>query len=145
MVAWIPAARTAMKVAPFALEIARQLDRQLRPHVLAYQFARSVDGWVGKWTSPEGGHWLVFNHPSGEMLRAFPPLKRSEAELVEREFDRGTLEHHSDLPEAKVRDAAMAIRSGPGRTRRRLTGGEGEDEVIDVEVIDVDRDDPPGR
>ncbi len=142
MVAWIPAARTAMKVAPFALEIARQLDRQLRPHVLAYQFARSVDGWVGKWTSSEGGHWLVFNSPSGELLRAFPPLMRSEAELVAREFDRGTLEHHSDLPEARVRDAAIAIKSGPGRSRRRLTG-KGDHEIIDVEVIDIDRDDPP--
>jgi len=142
MVAWIPAARTAMKVAPFALEIARQLDRQLRPHVLAYQFARSVDGWVGKWTSSEGGHWLVFNSPSGELIRAFPPLKGSEAELVDREFDRKTLEHHSELPEARVRDAAIAIKSGPGRSRKRLTG-KGDDEIIDVEVIDIDRDDPP--
>ncbi len=143
MVAWIPAARTAMKVAPFAIEMARQLDRQLRPHVLAYQFARSVDGWVGKWTSSEGGHWIVFNHPSGQLLRAFPPLRASEAEVVDRELDRGTLEHHRDLPEAKLRDAALAIRSGPGRTKRRLSGGKGDDDIIDVEVIDIDRDDPP--
>jgi hypothetical protein len=145
MVAWIPAARTAMKVAPFALEIARQLDRQLRPHVLAYQFARSVDGWVGKWTSSEGGHWLVFNHPAGELLRAFPPLGTAETDVVERELDRGTLAHHSELPEAKVRDAALAIRGGPGRSRRRLSGSQEADEIIDVEVIDIDRDDPSGR
>lgn len=145
MVAWIPAARSAMKVAPIAFEVARQLDRQLRPHVLGYQFARSVDGWVGKWTSSEGAHWLVFNRPSGELLRAFPPLKRSEADLVDREFDRGTLQHHSDLPEARVRDAAIAIRSAPGRSRRRLSAGKDAADIIDVEVIDIDRDDPPTR
>ena len=111
MVAWIPAARTAMKVAPFALEVARQLDRQLRPHVLAYRFARDVDGYVGRWTSGDGGHWVVFGRPEADLLRAFPPLPRGERELLERELDRSTLRHHSELPEAKV--AQTAARFSP--------------------------------
>lgn len=138
MVAWVPVARTAVRVAPVALEVARQLDRQLRPHVLAYRFARSVDGWVARWSSSEGGHWVVFTRPEGGLLRAFPPLPPGEAEVAERELDRSILRHHDRLPEARVRDTAARL-AARGRSDRTFGGPE----PIDVEVIEVERDDPP--
>ena len=106
---WFPAARTAMKVAPFAFEMARQLDRQLRPHLLAYRLARDVDGLVGRWTSDEGGHWVVFARRDAEPLRAFPPLPTGELQILERELDRTTLRHHTALPEARVRDTTTRL------------------------------------
>ena len=63
---WFTAARPAIKVAPLAFEVARQLDRQLRPHLLAYRLARDVDGLVGRWTSDVGGPWVVFARRDAE-------------------------------------------------------------------------------
>lgn len=137
MVAWIPAARTAMKVAPFAFEAARQLDRQLRPHVLAYRLARDVDGFVGRWTSSDGGHWVVFPRRDAEPLRSFPPLVKAETEIAASEIDRTSLRHHSELPEARV--ATAASRFGSGGRSLPSRGAE----PIDVEVIEINRDEPP--
>jgi hypothetical protein len=128
VVAWGSAIRTAVKVAPVAFEVARQLDRQLRPHVLAYRAAREVDGYVGRWTDGDGTHWVVFTEPAAEPLRAFPPLSDEEAELASREFDRSTLMHHSQLPEAKAVGTAVRIRTSlPGAVTRRRPGGGSEE------------------
>jgi hypothetical protein len=124
MVAWFPAAKTAMKVAPFALEAARQLDRQLRPHLLAYRVARDIDGFVGRWTSDEGAHWVVFATREVPLLRAFPPLPVGEVQLLETALDRAQLRHHTDLPEGRVRDKAVHLRRGlPGGSREPDDGG----------------------
>lgn len=117
-----PAVRTAVKVAPFAIEIARQLDRHLRPHVLAYRLAHEVDGYVAAWTSGEGAHWIVFARPNADPIRAFPPVAPGELELIGREIDRTTLRHHRDLPEAKLRERTSKVVHAPGRVvgkRRR--------------------------
>jgi hypothetical protein len=98
------AARLAFKVAPIALEVARQVDQKVRPHVRAYNLARAVDGVVGSWTDQDGTHWVVFDEVDGRPLQAFPPLSEAQMALVATELDRGTLQHHSDLPEATVRD-----------------------------------------
>lgn len=120
MVAIGPALRVALKVAPIALEVTRQLDRQLRPHLLAYGAARSVDGYVGRWVGESGSHWVVFASPTDAPLKVFPPLSEVELDVVARELDRSTLRHHSELTEAKARDAALSIRSAPAKTLGRL-------------------------
>jgi hypothetical protein len=103
MVAIGPAVRVAIKVAPVALEVARQLDQKLRPHVRAYQLARSVGGVVGSWTVDDGTHWVVFKHSGGHPLQAFPPLPAAELEMAAREIDRSTLKPHTELPEHRVK------------------------------------------
>lgn len=122
MVAWGSVARTAIKVAPVAMTVARQLDRQLRPHVLAYRLARDVDGYVGRWTSDEGNHYVVFARRDATVLRVFPPVPGPEIDVIEHELDRGSLRHHGDMTEAKVRDTTSRVVGGPsnlgGRRRR---------------------------
>jgi hypothetical protein len=117
MVAWLPLAQRALKYTPMALAAARQLDRQLRPHVLAYRLARDVDGLVGRWTSDEGNHYVVFPSREGSPVRVFPPVSTEERRLLEREIDRSVLQHHSELPEAKMGQGLRGV------TRRR--GGSG--------------------
>ena len=123
---WAPAAMLARKVAvPMALEVARQVDRQLRPHFLAYRFARDVDGYVARWTGEKGPHFVVFSERHGPPVRSFPPLPADEAELAHREIDRTQLRHHDDLPEARLARAGGTIAAVPGRLRHR---GEGDEE-----------------
>jgi hypothetical protein len=98
-----PAIRVAIKVAPVALEVARQLDQKVRPHVRAYQLARSAGGVVGSWTVEDGTHWVVFNHAGGRPLQAFPPLTEAQLEMAAREIDRSTLKPHTELPEHAVK------------------------------------------
>jgi|AntRauTorckE6833_2_1112554.scaffolds.fasta_scaffold215454_1 hypothetical protein len=120
---WSPVIRTAVKVAPVALEVARQLDRQLRPHVLAYQAARDVDGYIARWTAGDGAHWVVFPDRVEPPLRAFPPLTAEERTLVHEQLDRATLRHHSELPEARVRATGSRLAATPRRlTRARRSG-----------------------
>jgi hypothetical protein len=117
---WAPAAALARKVAvPMAIEVARQVDRQLRPHVLAYRFARDIDGHVARWTGEKGPHFLVFSDIGGAPIRSFPPLAPAEAELADRELDRSLLRHHAELPEARLARAGESIAAVPGRLRRR--------------------------
>lgn len=114
--------RAAVKATPVALEVARQLDRRVRPHVLAYQLARSVDGVVGSWTDDDGLHWVVFEHRDGDAVRAFPPLSDRELRVAERRIDRGSLRSHRDLPEEAVRGRAQQVAEAPARlmaARRR--------------------------
>lgn len=125
MVAIGPAARIAFKYGPIALEAARRLDKQLRPHVLAYSLASSVDGYVGRWTTDKAAHWIVFPSVDGEPLRSFPPLSVTELALADRELDRTALRHHRDLPEAKVRQTADRVVKAPGQVAGRLLGGRG--------------------
>jgi hypothetical protein len=116
---WAPAAALARKVAvPVAIEVARQVDRQLRPHILAYRFARDIDGYVGRWTSEQGPHFVVFSTVHGAMVRAFPPLPVGEADLMHAELDRGLLRHHAELPEARLVRAGGTLAAAPGRMRR---------------------------
>jgi hypothetical protein len=103
MVAVGPAFRVAIKLAPVALEVARQLDQKVRPHVRAYQLARSAGGVVGSWTVDDGTHWVVFNHVGGRPLQAFPPLTEAQLEMAARELDRSTLKPHTELPEHAIR------------------------------------------
>ncbi len=128
MVAWVPLTRAAFKFAPIALELGRQLDRQLRPHVLAYRFARDIDGYVARWSPGKTAHWVVFARPDAAPLRAFPPLPDTEVVVVARELDRGTLRHHTQLPEARVKHGAGSVVTAPGRVAGRLRrGGEATD------------------
>ena len=120
MVAIWPAARVAIKFAPVAIEVARQLDKQLRPHVLAYRFAVSVDGVIGRWPTEEATHWIVFPSPHGAPLRSFPPLDDVEIATAGAEIDRSALRHHSEMPEAKVKHAGEQALKAPGRVVGRL-------------------------
>ncbi|MFP4147964.1 MAG: hypothetical protein ACLFS9_08630 [Nitriliruptoraceae bacterium] len=120
---WPLAARTALKYSPIVLEAARQLDRQLRPHLLAYGSARDVGGFVGRWTADDGVHWIVFPDPQAAPLKAFPPLTAAELAVVDAQLDRSTLKHHSELPEARVRDTGTRIAQAPARLRKRGDAG----------------------
>jgi hypothetical protein len=110
-----PLLRYAIKYSPIAIEVARQLDRQLRPHVLAYRRAREVDGYVGRWTDESATHWLVFPRRNAEPVSAFPSLRIQDLDLAHREIDRTALKHHSELPEARAGDTFRAIASAPKR------------------------------
>ena len=123
MVAWIPLARRAVKAAPIAMEVVRRVDREVRPHLLAYRLAEDVDGYVARWTGANGRHWLVFARPDDAPMRAFPPLPAEEANLVARELDRNQLRHHSELPEARVKHQTGSVASLPGRLAARLGRG----------------------
>lgn len=116
---WPVVARTALKYSPVVLEAARQLDRQLRPHVLAYGSARDVGGYVGRWTADDGVHWIVFPEPGAAPLKAFPPLTAAELEVVDARLDRSTLKHHSELPEARVKDTGSRLAQAPSRLLKR--------------------------
>ncbi|MEX0952671.1 MAG: hypothetical protein WDZ26_02440 [Nitriliruptoraceae bacterium] len=120
MVAIVPAVRLAMKFAPVAIGAARRLDRQLRPHVLAYRLAVTVDGVVGRWTTEKKTHWIVFPSPDGAPLRSFPRLDAAELAAANRELDRSALRHHSEMPEAKVRHAGEQALKAPGHVVDRL-------------------------
>jgi hypothetical protein len=116
---WAPAAALARKVAvPMAIEVARQVDRQLRPHILAYRFARDIDGYVARWTGEKGPHFVVFSERHGPPVRSFPPLAATEVDLAHQEIDRTLLRHHADLPEARLARAGGTIAAAPGRIRR---------------------------
>jgi hypothetical protein len=125
MLAIGPAVRVALKVAPVALEVARQLDQKLRPHVRAYQLARSVGGVVGSWTVDDGTHWVVFKHAGGNPLQAFPPLTEAQLEMAAREIDRATLQPHTELLEHRLKERAERIGEVPGKlvTKVRRGGG----------------------
>jgi hypothetical protein len=116
-----PLLRYAIKFSPVAIEVARQLDRQLRPHVLAYRRAREVDGYVGRWTDASATHWLVFPRRNAEPVSAFPALELRELDLAHREIDRATLKHHSDLPEARAGEKARAVATAPKRAASAAT------------------------
>lgn len=120
MVAVGPAVRLALKFAPVAIEVTRQLDKQLRPHVLAYRFAVSVDGVVGRWPTEKTTHWIVFGSPDGAPLRSFPPLDETELAAADRQLDRSSLRHHREMPEAKVRHAGAQVLKAPGQVVGKL-------------------------
>jgi hypothetical protein len=115
-----PLVRYAIKYSPVALEVARQLDRQLRPRLLAYRRAREVDGFVGRWTGASTTHWLVFPRQHAEPVAAFPPLAVEELDVVHRELDRASLRHHSDLPEARAGAKARSLAQAPKRAAGRM-------------------------
>lgn len=114
--------RMAMRAAPVAVEVARQVDRRLRPHIRAYQAARAVDGYVAQWTDGDGVHWVVFPEATGRPLRAFPPLSDRELDTVHERIDRDTLRSHRDLPEEVVRSRAERVAELPSRLRGREGG-----------------------
>jgi hypothetical protein len=129
MPAWGPTIRYAIKFAPVALEAARQVDRKVRPHLRAYQLARSVDGVVGSWTANDGTHWVVFNDVDGHPLEAFPPLASRELETAAREIDRSTLKPHTELPEHQVRaKLEQAGETTAGLVAKRRRGGDADPE-----------------
>lgn len=141
MVAFRPVLRTAAKVTPVALEVGRQVDRQLRPHVLAYRLARDVDGYVGRWTADGATHWVVFARPDAAApVRVFPPVSDAEVAALAVAIDRAGLRHHTSLPEARARDASQrlagvtrafgdrALRRGGGRDGGRRLRGDAEDD-----------------
>jgi len=124
MMPWFLVAKRALKYTPIVLEGARQLDRQLRPHLLAYGAARDVDGFVARWTATDGVHWVVFPDREARPLRAFPPLPAAELEVVDEQLDRSTLKHHGDLPEARAKATGSKLTAGPNRLiQRRRTDG----------------------
>jgi hypothetical protein len=116
-----PLVRYAIKFSPVVIEVARQLDRQLRPHLLAYRRAREVDGYVGRWTDESATHWLVFPRRNAEPVSAFPPLRIQELDLAHREIDRATLKHHAELPEARAGERARLIAQAPKRAASAAT------------------------
>jgi hypothetical protein len=156
MVAWVPIARTALKVAPVVLEVGRQLDKQLRPHVLAYRLARDVDGYVARWSGSEVPCWLVFPSPDEPPLRAFPPVSASELETAAASIAPETLSHWSELPEAKLAARGAAVAHSPKRAADKLRrvrptddhGASRHHEILDAEVVDIEvegRGRGPGR
>ena len=124
MVALGPTLRYAVRYGPVVLEVARQVDRQLRPHVKAYRLARAVDGFVANWTAAHA-HWVVFPTRDGWPVQAFPALSDDILTTIARELDRGTLRHHSELLEAKLKDRTERVAQAPVDVVRRLRGGEG--------------------
>lgn len=141
MPAFWPAVRGAAKFAPVALKAGRRLDRQLRPHVLAYRLAYDVDGYVARWTSHGATHWAVFADPTArEPVQVFPPLARGEMESLTAQLDHSRLRHHSELPEARAWQVAGRIAATPGRATRRLRRDDGR--VVDGDAApqgEVDR------
>jgi hypothetical protein len=128
MVAIGPAVRVAIKVAPVAIEVARQLDQKVRPHVRAYQLARSSGGVVGSWTVDDGTHWVVFNETGGHPLQAFPPLTEAQLEMAAREMDRSTLKPHTELPEHAVKQRIEKVSgASAGLATRVLRRGDEPD------------------
>jgi hypothetical protein len=117
--AWPLVARSALRYSPIVLEAARQLDRQLRPHVLAYGSARDVGGYVGRWTADDGVHWIVFPERDAPPLKAFPPLTSTELQVVAEQLDRSTLKHHTELPEARVKQTGSRIAQTPAKLLKR--------------------------
>lgn len=117
--AWPMLAGRALRYSPIALEAARQLDRQLRPHLLAYGSARDVDGFVARWTAADGVHWVVFPDREARPLRAFPPLTAAELQVVDEQLDRGTLKRHQDLPEARVKQTGSRLVQTPVKLVQR--------------------------
>ena len=117
--AWPTLAGRALKYTPIVLEGARQLDRQLRPHLLAYGAARDVDGFVARWTATDGVHWVVFPDREARPLRAFPPLPKAELEVIDEQLDRSTLKHHADLPEARVKATGSRLALTPVKIVQR--------------------------
>ena len=117
--AWPMLAGRALKYTPIALEAARQLDHQLRPHLLAYGAARDVDGFVARWTATDGVHWVVFPDRQARPLRAFPPLPEAELHVIDEQLDRGTLKHHQELPEARVKQTGSKLVNVPSKLVQR--------------------------
>lgn len=144
MVAWVPIARTALKVAPVVLEVGRQLDKQLRPHVLAYRLARDVDGYVARWSGSEVPCWLVFPSPDAPPLRAFPPVPPAELGTAAASIAPETLTHWSELPEAKLAARGAAVAHSPKRAADKLRRVRSDssvpapEEILDAEVVDVE-------
>jgi hypothetical protein len=122
MPSWNPMVRTAFKVAPIAFQVARKLDRQVRPHLRAYRLAHEVDGFVAGWTSDHGPHWIVFARRNADPLRSFPPLPSGELDMVGQELDRSILRHHSELMEAKVRERTSRVVDVSSRVAGRRRG-----------------------
>lgn len=125
MPVWGTLVRRAWRYAPVAVEAGRQLDRRLRPHVSAWQLARSVDGHVGSWTDEHGTHWVVFDAQGSKPLKAFPPLSDRELKRAGEQLDRSMLRHHSRLPEGQARERAERAVQRGGRVLGR---GRGPDE-----------------
>lgn len=121
MVAVGPLVRYAIRFSPVVLEVARQVDRQLRPRVLAYRRAREVDGFVGRWTAASATHWLVFPRRDAEPVVAFPSLTEEELDLAHRQIARETLRHHTQLPEARAGERARSLAQAPRRAADRVT------------------------
>lgn len=119
MVVFGPTLRYAVKYGPVALEVARQVERQVRPHVKAYRLARAVDGYVANWTAKQT-HWIVFPTRDGAPLQAFPSVSDDVLVTIDRELDRGTLRHHSGLLEAKLKDRTERVTQAPVQAVRRL-------------------------
>jgi hypothetical protein len=148
MVAWVPIARTAVKLAPIALEVGRQLDKQLRPHLLAYRLARDVDGYVARWSGAEVPCWVVFPELDAPPLRAFPPLDAAELRTAADTIAPDSLTHWSQLPEARFVARGAAVASSPKRAAdklRRVRPAAEHDDIVDAEVLDVEVDRDPGR
>lgn len=112
--------RGGFSVAPIAFEVLRQVDRQARPHVLAYRAAREVDGYLGRWTAEDGTHWVVLPDRQARPIRAFPPLPADGLEQVHQHLDRSALRHHLEVPEARAAAVGRELRDQPRRLRGRL-------------------------
>ncbi|MFA9444582.1 hypothetical protein [Egicoccus sp. AB-alg6-2] len=118
-----PFLRRGWAFAPVVIEVARQADRHVRPHVRAWQLAEAVDGWVGRWTDNDGTHWVVFKQPDAPPLQAFPALRDAELARAGRELDRNGLKRHDELPEATAMRQVERVRELP----QKLMPGRADD------------------
>lgn len=114
-----PAVRLAVRYAPVAIEVARQLDKQLRPHVLAYRHAREIDGYIARWTTDDGTHWVVFPDRQAAPVAAFPPIADAELAELAALLDRAVLQHHLELPEARIGAGVRTVSQAPQLLLRR--------------------------
>ncbi|MFA9431768.1 hypothetical protein [Egicoccus sp. AB-alg2] len=114
-----PLLKRGWAMAPVVIEVARQVEKQVGPHVRAWQLANSVDGWVGRWTDHAGAHWVVFKSPDAPPLQAFPPLSDAELRRAGQDLDRAQLRHHRELPEAIAIERLQQLRRFPGDAVRR--------------------------
>ena len=113
-----PMVKRGWAMAPVVIEVARQVEKQVGPHVRAWQLATSVDGYVGRWTDHAGTHWVVFKDVKSAPVQAFPPLSDADLSRAGRDLDPSALRHHQDLPEATALARARRLRERSGGLTR---------------------------
>ncbi|GGI08010.1 hypothetical protein [Egicoccus halophilus] len=115
----LPLIRRGWAFAPVVVEVARQVEKQVGPHVRAWQLASAVDGLVGRWTDRHGTHWVVFADADAAPLEAFPPLRDADLRRAGEELDRSGLRRHDELPEATALHQLQRVRELPELLARR--------------------------
>jgi hypothetical protein len=114
---WIPVTKALRRYGPIVGPIvANKVRNEAQPYWQAYQHARRVGGYLGAWEDQDGKHWVVVDAAQREVVGAFPPMSRQQAELALEHLDPAQLQHHDDTVLAKLgRAPAKAREALPSR------------------------------